>query len=172
MSYYKDWKDLTDKQTDASFPEFWKKYSDAEERIYAAILSSGTYAVRGAYGDLVKQYDVDPVLFMGFLDGVSESAVRSFDEKDLDDFEDSTKIDIEIEPEKLYYNMLVADAKHLSTLPEWDGVIDADRRTQIEKEYKATKTIHKEKLPGRNDPCPCGSGKKYKKCCGVNAQQD
>jgi uncharacterized protein YecA (UPF0149 family) len=20
--------------------------------------------------------------------------------------------------------------------------------------------------PGRNDPCPCGSGKKYKKCCG------
>jgi uncharacterized protein YecA (UPF0149 family) len=21
---------------------------------------------------------------------------------------------------------------------------------------------------GRNDPCPCGSGKKYKKCCGVN----
>ena len=26
--------------------------------------------------------------------------------------------------------------------------------------------IRKEKKPGRNDPCPCGSGKKYKKCCG------
>ena len=26
--------------------------------------------------------------------------------------------------------------------------------------------IKKEKKPGRNDPCPCGSGKKYKKCCG------
>ena len=26
--------------------------------------------------------------------------------------------------------------------------------------------INKDKLPGRNDPCPCGSGKKYKKCCG------
>lgn len=24
----------------------------------------------------------------------------------------------------------------------------------------------KEKLPGRNKPCPCGSGKKYKLCCG------
>ena len=24
---------------------------------------------------------------------------------------------------------------------------------------------------GRNDPCPCGSGKKYKKCCGMNAQE-
>jgi SWIM/SEC-C metal-binding protein len=25
---------------------------------------------------------------------------------------------------------------------------------------------HAEKKVGRNDPCPCGSGKKYKKCCG------
>ncbi|MFZ3139321.1 MAG: SEC-C metal-binding domain-containing protein [Polaromonas sp.] len=25
----------------------------------------------------------------------------------------------------------------------------------------------KEATPGRNDPCPCGSGKKYKKCCGA-----
>jgi preprotein translocase subunit SecA len=24
----------------------------------------------------------------------------------------------------------------------------------------------KDKKVGRNDPCPCGSGKKYKKCCG------
>ncbi len=27
--------------------------------------------------------------------------------------------------------------------------------------------VKAEKLPGRNEPCPCGSGKKYKKCCGV-----
>lgn len=26
--------------------------------------------------------------------------------------------------------------------------------------------------PGRNDPCPCGSGKKYKKCCGLKEQAD
>ncbi len=26
-----------------------------------------------------------------------------------------------------------------------------------------------EKTIGRNEPCPCGSGKKYKRCCGVNA---
>jgi SWIM/SEC-C metal-binding protein len=29
-----------------------------------------------------------------------------------------------------------------------------------------TKTVIAEKKIGRNDPCPCGSGKKYKKCCG------
>ncbi len=28
--------------------------------------------------------------------------------------------------------------------------------------------VRKEKKIGRNDPCPCGSGKKYKKCCGAN----
>ncbi len=26
--------------------------------------------------------------------------------------------------------------------------------------------VHSEHKAGRNDPCPCGSGKKYKKCCG------
>lgn len=31
---------------------------------------------------------------------------------------------------------------------------------------KNGKAIVREKLPGRNDPCPCGSGKKYKHCCG------
>ncbi|MCL4455801.1 MAG: preprotein translocase subunit SecA [Nitrospirae bacterium] len=31
----------------------------------------------------------------------------------------------------------------------------------------APQPVHKEKKVGRNDPCPCGSGKKYKKCCGA-----
>lgn len=31
---------------------------------------------------------------------------------------------------------------------------------------KSLKTKSKRKKIGRNDPCPCGSGKKYKKCCG------
>ena len=32
--------------------------------------------------------------------------------------------------------------------------------------WKEIKVISK--IIGRNDPCPCGSGKKYKKCCGSN----
>ena len=31
--------------------------------------------------------------------------------------------------------------------------------------------VKKGKKPGRNDPCPCGSGKKYKKCCGMNEEE-
>ncbi len=34
------------------------------------------------------------------------------------------------------------------------------RCTQLKKEFQSA-----DKKPGRNDPCPCGSGKKYKKCC-------
>ena len=33
---------------------------------------------------------------------------------------------------------------------------------------KRVTTVRKEAKIGRNDPCPCGSGKKYKKCCGMN----
>jgi SWIM/SEC-C metal-binding protein len=29
-----------------------------------------------------------------------------------------------------------------------------------------SKTLYVEKKIGRNEPCPCGSGKKYKQCCG------
>ena len=33
---------------------------------------------------------------------------------------------------------------------------------------KISGTVRKEKKPGRNAPCPCGSGKKYKRCCGID----
>jgi hypothetical protein len=38
--------------------------------------------------------------------------------------------------------------------------------TPIELEERRKTVVKKEKEPGRNEPCPCGSGKKYKKCCG------
>ena len=55
--------------------------------------------------------------------------------------------------------------------------IDLNDRKGMEKFYKKyqarragtfVETIVAEKTPGRNDPCLCGSGKKYKKCCGVS----
>lgn len=33
---------------------------------------------------------------------------------------------------------------------------------------KKEPVVRKDKKIGRNDPCPCGSGKKYKQCCGRN----
>ena len=40
------------------------------------------------------------------------------------------------------------------------GADEAPRPPPVEPIHRASKDI------GRNDPCPCGSGKKYKKCCG------
>lgn len=39
-------------------------------------------------------------------------------------------------------------------------------KTNEAKDTASKKTIRKGKKIGRNDPCPCGSGKKYKQCCG------
>ena len=36
------------------------------------------------------------------------------------------------------------------------------------KKAKIVSAIRKPVKVGRNDPCPCGSGKKFKKCCGAN----
>ncbi len=54
---------------------------------------------------------------------------------------------------------------------------EAPQREQVAQETTAStagdetvqkQPMRKQKKPGRNDPCPCGSGLKYKKCCGRN----
>ena len=45
-------------------------------------------------------------------------------------------------------------------------VIDVDHLSSNVYEDANSKTVRKEDTTGRNDDCPCGSGKKYKKCCG------
>lgn len=47
-------------------------------------------------------------------------------------------------------------------------VIDVDHLSSNVDEDANSKTVRKEDTTGRNDDCPCGSGKKYKKCCGKN----
>lgn len=42
----------------------------------------------------------------------------------------------------------------------------AQQDTRESAEPRRQMPIHKDKLPGRNDPCPCGSGKKFKNCHG------
>jgi uncharacterized protein YecA (UPF0149 family) len=53
----------------------------------------------------------------------------------------------------------------LYSLEQWTEILTEDQRKSIKKDYNKSKTIVKEKKIGRNEPCPCGSGKKYKRCC-------
>ena len=43
-----------------------------------------------------------------------------------------------------------------------------EEQQALYKEQKQSQTIRKAAKVYPNDPCPCGSGKKYKKCCGKN----
>ena len=52
--------------------------------------------------------------------------------------------------------------------PNPKEIYSEEELKKLYKEQKESTTIRKEKKIGRNDPCPCGSGKKYKKCCGKN----
>ena len=166
MSLFKDWEDLISNQTDESFPDFWEKYSTTEHKIYKDILDRPYEKVTGTFQSLVDKYEADPLLVMGFLDGIN-SSLR--EEQNLESITETSEICLDIDLEKLFYNMLVAGADYLYSLPQWETILTEEKRLELVKEYKRSKTVVKEKEPGRNDPCPCGSGKKYKKCCGKNA---
>ena len=101
-------------------------------------------------------------IFVGFLDGIKTSLKNEFDVESVDD---DTQIDLDIDYEKLYYNMRDAKASWLFKLNSWKNVLDENQTAQIAREYREANIAHSNKV-GRNDPCPCGSGKKYKNCCG------
>ena len=165
MTLYKQWINLMESQTDETFEEFWEDYSGTETRVYQHILAHKDEHLKGKFSDLVEQFEAIPVIFMGFLDGINTSLNTA---NDLDSITEETEIDLDIDFEKLLFNMLKAEAEYLYTLPEWDDVLSQEKIAEVVKNFKRSKIVHVEKTPGRNDPCPCGSGKKYKKCCGAN----
>ena len=84
----------------------------------------------------------------------------------IDTMEEDTVVKIQIDPEKLYYNMVEAKASWLYELPAWVSILTEEKRKELYKEQKKSGTVKREsKKIYPNDTCPCGSGKKYKKCC-------
>ncbi len=163
MKLIDEWEGLVKSQTDETFDEFWKEYCETEIRIYSSILSEPGKVVSGTFKELREKYEAKPVLFMGFLDGINNSLKT---ELKLKEVEEDTPIELDIDLERLYLNMLIAKADHLFTLPEWDEILTHDKKREIGKQYQRRNQVIREKKIGRNDPCPCGSGKKYKYCCG------
>ena len=164
---YDQWKDLIGHQTEATFQEFWEEYSGAETKIYSDILDHPTEKMTGTLGELAEKYEVRPVIFMGFLDGINDSIKTK---NDFENFEEDSRVEVEIEPETLFFNMLKAEADYLYGLPQWENILGEAKMAEIVKKFKQSKTVRREQPKiGRNDPCPCGSGKKYKHCCGRNA---
>ncbi|TCK98717.1 SEC-C motif-containing protein [Natranaerovirga hydrolytica] len=163
MVLYTKWEALaTQDRSEKEYEKFWQDYFALEEGVYDYLLSNNVSNLEGTVSDLATKFQLDSVIFTGFLDGINTSLVTELDVKSL---EEDSLLTLEIDFEKLYYNMLDAKANWLYNLPSWNGILTEERRKEITKDYNKAQIVVKDKKIGRNDPCPCGSGQKYKKCC-------
>jgi len=163
VTLYEQWKDIAYvERTQEEYDAFWRDYLAKEQKNYEYILENKDEKISGTYAELAEKFDMDLVTFAGFLDGINTSLVEAFD---LDSLTEQSPLNLAIDMEKLYYNMHDAKAEWLFTLPQWDAILTEQKRKEIKKAYNQSKIIVKDKKIGRNEPCPCGSGKKYKQCC-------
>ena len=119
--------------------------------------------VTGTVAELAKKYKVTQMIMTGFLDGINDSLVKP---NPIETMEADTEVNLGFDKELLYKNMVAAGADWLYKLPQWNAIFSEEKQQELYKEQKASQTIRKEAKVYPNDPCPCGSGKKYKKCCG------
>lgn len=143
----------------------WDKYFAEEKVVYEELLADPSNVVTGTVKELAEKYHMELKYMVGFLDGINESLKEP---NPIEEMTEDTTVSLDIDLEKLYYNMVEAKADWLYELPAWDNLLTPERRKELYREQKKSGTIVKGKKIGRNDPCPCGSGKKYKKCCGMN----
>lgn len=141
----------------------WDKYFAQEKAVYEELLADPSVVVSGTVKDLAGKYNMELNYMVGFLDGINESLKNP---NPIEEMTEDTTVSLDIDLEKLYYNMVEAKADWLYGLPVWDKLLTEERRKEIYRKQKKSGTVVKEKKIGRNDPCPCGSGKKYKQCCG------
>ena len=144
---------------------FWSRYFAIEKSVYEKLLSNPDEVVEGTVKELAERFDIELMAMVGFLDGINESLVE---ENDLEDLSEDSHVSLAFDKEKLYKNMVDAKADWLYELPQWDAILTEERRTELYREQKASGTVRNTHKIYPNDPCPCGSGKKYKKCCGKN----
>lgn len=147
---------------------YWAAYFAAEKEVYEQLLKNPTEEVKGTVKELAERYDMSVKLFTGFLDGINDSLVKP---NPIEEMTEDTEVSLLFDSEKLYYNMCEARADWLYTLPEWDNIIPEARRKELFLSQRKSHTVVKAEKIGRNDPCPCGSGKKYKNCCMRKDQQ-
>jgi len=165
MSLIEEWRGMAGaRMTPKESRAFWDEYYALEKEAYKKILSRREDFYEGSLSSLAAEFGMSEAVFCGFIDGINTSLVKEYD---LEKLKVTAKISLKVDFEKLYYNMLDAKASWLYSLPEWDGIFTKEKRDSIRAGWRRDKQAVSEKIE-RNAPCPCGSGKKYKKCCGAN----
>ncbi|MBP5261719.1 MAG: SEC-C domain-containing protein [Clostridiales bacterium] len=173
MSYYSTWMDRSENAVNQQiYVQYINLYYAMEKKAYEEILAKypdNADLLNGKASEMAHKlgFNKDTMdIFLGFLDGI-KSSLKNGDALDLEAVEDDTEISLDIDYEKLYYNMRDAKAQWLFKLPAWKSILTGEQMAEITREYRDANIAHATNI-GRNDPCPCGSGKKYKKCCGKN----
>ena len=165
MALLEQWRAMAYSETanKADLQRLWAVYFEKEKEIYAQLLKNPDEVVTGTVKELAEKYDVDIMTMTGFLDGIDDSLAES---NLIEEMEEDTQVSLGFDKALLYKNMVAAGADWLYELEEWNDIFDEDTRKALYKEQKSSTTIVKDKKVYPHDPCPCGSGKKYKKCCG------
>ena len=164
MTLYEQWdKYGEDSKSDEDYRDVVEAYLMKEKDVYDYILSNRDEVVEGTISELGKRFEMTDVEFLGFVDGINDSIAEKYD---LNILTGASKVKFEINYERLYLNMLDASAEWLYGLNQWEEILTAGERARIKKDFNRSKIVVKEKKVGRNEPCTCGSGKKFKKCCG------
>lgn len=163
MNLYKEWDEKAYKPaSQEEYDAFWNVYLEEEKNIYDDILKNKEKNIKSNIKEFSNKYSIPEFKVVGFLDGINTSLEK---EIDLEELEEDSEIELEINFDELYKNMLAAKAPWLYELESWNGILTEEEKSELTREYKDSKTVRVQKI-GRNEPCPCGSGKKYKKCCG------
>ena len=165
MSLYQEWQSLAQQnRTKEEYNQYWKDYFEIEAEAYRDILQHHEETISGTVSELAEKFHMQPCVFVGFLDGINSSLADG--ELDLDSIETDTPVSLHVDFDELYLNMHRAKADWLFNLREWDKVRTEDERKALTKQYRREQVFIASPTVGRNEPCPCGSGKKYKNCCG------
>lgn len=167
MSILEEWRSVAYNQeaNKGEIQRFWQRYFLLEKGVYEKLLANPDEVVEGTVKELAEKYGITLMEMVGFLDGINESLIEA---NPIEEMDEDTKVSLAFDKEKLYKNMVDAKADWLYELPQWESIFDEDTRHRLYLEQKKSGTIIKEQKIYPNDPCPCGSGKKYKKCCGRN----
>jgi len=168
MTLLEEWRNeaYSEKMSEKDSTALWTHYFQIEKGIYEQILAEPDLVVEGTVKELAEKYQCELKIMVGFLDGINDSLVTP---NPIEEMTEDTKVSLCYDKEKLYYNMVGAKAEWLYKLPQWDNLLSEEKRKELYKAQKSSTTIVKGRKIYPNDPCPCGSGKKYKKCCGRNA---
>ena len=131
MALLQEWREYAyseEMQNSKEGQKLWENYFTLEKGIYEKLLANPSEIVEGTVQELADRYEVPLSMMVGFLDGINDSLKEA---NPIDEMEKDTQVKLDIDLEKLYYNMVECKAEWLYTLPQWNDILPEDKRKEL-----------------------------------------